>query len=241
MDAGKPPQPWGGPATLVWLAGGFALAFAANVLVVIALSLAHALPADAIQGSVLESPSLVAMSQAASLVVLVPFFVLAARAAGVAPATYLGLKLPLPSQAVLGLLLIAALYIGRIGLAALLSGAPPDPARALPARPDIIDIWLLTLAAVVLAPIQEEIAFRGFAMPGLARSWGVPAAILVTSALWTALHFGTISAFGIGTIFLLGVGLGWVRLWSGSTLLTIALHAVTNGVVQIHNLVLAGS
>ena len=87
---------------------------------------------------------------------------------------------------------------------------------------------LFFLAVVIVAPIAEEIAFRGFLFRGLSESWlGVSGTLVVTSAVWAAMHI-QYDAFTIGQIFCIGLLLGWIRWATGSTLLTIALHVLAN-------------
>src|SRR5438477_379116 len=48
---------------------------------------------------------------------------------------------------------------------------------------------LCFLAVVIVAPISEEVAFRGFLFRGLSASWlGASGAIIATSAAWAAMH-----------------------------------------------------
>lgn len=102
--------------------------------------------------------------------------------------------------------------------------------------------WLVPMfaAAVLVAPAGEEILFRGFLFRGWARSersaWP---AIAVISLLWAALHL-QYDWTGMVQIFVTGLLLGWMRLRSGSTLLTFVLHALFNlegtleTLVQVH-------
>src|SRR4030095_14541940 len=77
---------------------------------------------------------------------------------------------------------------------------------------------LFFVAVVVVAPIAEEIAFRGFLFRGLSQSWlGVSGALMATSAAWAAMHI-QYDAFTVGQIFCIGLLLGWIRWASGSTL-----------------------
>jgi len=87
---------------------------------------------------------------------------------------------------------------------------------------------LLWLATVVVAPVTEEFLFRGFLHRGWASSWlGVPGTVVLTSALWAALH-QQYHWLGILCIFLMGLIFGWVRQRSRSATLTIVLHALNN-------------
>lgn len=88
--------------------------------------------------------------------------------------------------------------------------------------------WAVALAAVVLAPLWEEITFRGFLLSALAKSrlgfW--PAAVL-SSVLWTALHFGY-SWPGLVSVFLAGIGMSWIMQRTGSMRAVVVAHAVVN-------------
>ena len=90
--------------------------------------------------------------------------------------------------------------------------------------------WLIPLLVtiVVLAPVVEEITFRGFVYRGFVRQPGhEPYAIIVISLAWTMLHF-QYEWRDLAQIFIIGLALGWVRWSTGSTLLTIFLHALLN-------------
>jgi len=85
----------------------------------------------------------------------------------------------------------------------------------------------LLLAIVVLAPIGEEIAFRGFLYRGWAHPGHEPLAIAVISLVWAAMHI-QYDWLGMAQIFILGLLLGWFRWASGSTTLTILMHVLVN-------------
>jgi membrane protease YdiL (CAAX protease family) len=87
---------------------------------------------------------------------------------------------------------------------------------------------LLWLSTVVVAPVTEELMFRGFLHRGWAPSWlGVSGTIVVTSALWSVLH-QQYNALGILFIFVMGLIFGWLRQRSRSTTLPIVLHTLNN-------------
>lgn len=97
---------------------------------------------------------------------------------------------------------------------------------------------LLFLLLVVVAPLGEEITFRGFLFRGLAASFlGPVATILITSAAFTALHV-QYDWYGRLQVFSLGLLLGWLRWRSGSTTLTILLHALVNFTVIVEAMVI---
>ena len=87
---------------------------------------------------------------------------------------------------------------------------------------------LLWLAVVVVTPIGEETLFRGFLFRGWLRTprdvWPV---ILVTALLWAMVHV-QYDWYVIAQVFVFGVMLGWLRWATGSTILTMLLHAMIN-------------
>ena len=92
---------------------------------------------------------------------------------------------------------------------------------------------LFWLAIVAMAPLFEEVFFRGFVFAGLERSrLGGLGAVLVTALAWAAIHL-QYDAYGIATIFVIGLLLGTVRLKTRSVLLTIALHATINAIAGL--------
>jgi membrane protease YdiL (CAAX protease family) len=89
-------------------------------------------------------------------------------------------------------------------------------------------ILTLAFALIVIAPLMEELLFRGFLFRGYAASRiGVTGAILLTSVIWAAMHI-QYDLFYIVQIVVLGCVFGWIRWRSGTTLLTIILHALVN-------------
>jgi len=88
--------------------------------------------------------------------------------------------------------------------------------------------WAVVVAAVVLAPLSEEITFRGFLLSALAKSrLGFWPAALISSALWTGLHAGY-SWPGLVSVFLAGIGLSWIMLRTGSMRAVVVAHGVAN-------------
>jgi hypothetical protein len=104
----------------------------------------------------------------------------------------------------------------------------------------MVDAWnsarflpFLIATLVIAAPVGEELVFRGFLYRGWAASRLGPAgAIVLISLLWSAIHL-QYDLFQIAQIFAGGLLLGYLRWRSGSTLLTIVLHAVMNMVATI--------
>jgi uncharacterized protein len=89
-------------------------------------------------------------------------------------------------------------------------------------------LWLFWIALVVAAPLFEEVFFRGFLFSGLESSALGPAgAIVVTGAVWAAIHF-QYDAFDMTLILCLGLVLGVARLSTRSLLVPFVMHATMN-------------
>jgi uncharacterized protein len=89
--------------------------------------------------------------------------------------------------------------------------------------------WLpgMLVAFVIIAPIGEEIAFRGFLYRGWAREGREIHAIALIALIWAVMHI-QYDWIGIAQIFALGLLLGWFRWASGSTTLPILMHILIN-------------
>ncbi len=87
-------------------------------------------------------------------------------------------------------------------------------------------IALSALAVAVVAPIAEELTFRGLGVSLLSHlgSW---VAIAVTGLAFALAH-GIVE--GIPVFFVIGAALAYLRVRTGSILPAILVHAVFNGV-----------
>jgi len=89
----------------------------------------------------------------------------------------------------------------------------------------------LFLAVVVVAPIGEEILFRGFLQKFLEEYWkDITRAVLVTSLFFAMIHF---NPFWTIQIYLLGVVLGFLSWKTKSVIPSIILHSLNNGTAYI--------
>jgi membrane protease YdiL (CAAX protease family) len=93
------------------------------------------------------------------------------------------------------------------------------------AKGALLPLWI---AVLLVAPVGEEILFRGFLFRGFIHEPrdALPG-ILAISLIWALLHL-QYDGFGTALVFVLGVFLGLARLWSGSTTLVILLHMLAN-------------
>ncbi len=88
----------------------------------------------------------------------------------------------------------------------------------------------LIFSAFIIAPIVEEIVFRGFIMQGLMKYISPLSAILITSIVFSILHFEFLS---IIPIFIIGSMLGWIYYKQKSLWGALMFHAINNGFALI--------
>ncbi|MBI2870385.1 MAG: CPBP family intramembrane metalloprotease [Candidatus Omnitrophica bacterium] len=79
-----------------------------------------------------------------------------------------------------------------------------------------------------VGPVVEELFFRGFCYAALKASYGVGRAIVVSSLLFSVLHWNPFSAL---PIFCLGVALAYLYEKTGTLTASIAMHAIHNGLL----------
>jgi uncharacterized protein len=127
----------------------------------------------------------------------------------------------------------ALMLLGLSLLENLLPMPKETPFEKLFARP--IDAYLLAIIAVTLGPLVEELFFRGFFYPVLARRWGVVWAIFITSILFAAMHlpqYGYAWA-ALLVIFVVGVVCGTVRAVTRSVGASFLVHVGYNGAQMV--------
>ena len=107
--------------------------------------------------------------------------------------------------------------------------APPyHPLQGLTATSGSAEIrWALFLAAAVGAPLLEEIFFRGALYGALRRRYGVPIALLASSAFFAILHPQL--PLGFLPIALLGATFCALYEWRQSLIPGMIAHAMNNG------------
>jgi membrane protease YdiL (CAAX protease family) len=88
--------------------------------------------------------------------------------------------------------------------------------------------WLV-LAICVQPAIFEELFFRYLTLGHLRSVMGMHAAVWVSSLIFGMAHLG--APLSIPVLMVVGVALGYARVWSGSLLLPMLMHAAHNGVV----------
>ena len=115
-------------------------------------------------------------------------------------------------------------------------GSNPLLEEVLNGRSTLV-LLLLAFTATVLAPLFEELLFRGVLLPVVGARWGIAAGIGVSALVFALAHLSLSEA---PPLLALGIGLGWLRWSSGRLLSTVVMHGLWNG-LTFFNLVLLGS
>jgi membrane protease YdiL (CAAX protease family) len=144
-----------------------------------------------------------------------------------------------------GALWALPVIIVTVPVAAILTQlVPVTPTSPLPPSGETTGFLINLLAGAVVAPIGEEILFRGFATTAWARTLG-PRRALVRGALFFAfVHILTVTGgqageaaglalVGFVTRIPVAIALGWLFLRRGSIWVPIGLHAAFNGTLIV--------
>jgi membrane protease YdiL (CAAX protease family) len=130
-----------------------------------------------------------------------------------------------PALVGLGFLTLLALQ----GLARLLPLPKQSPFDQFFDRP--LDAYAFAFLAVAFAPFMEELFFRGFLYPVVARRLGVAVGVVFTASTFALIHVVEYKAWGpVLIIFLVGVVLTVVRAKMKSVGASFIVHAIYNGV-----------
>ncbi len=135
---------------------------------------------------------------------------------------------------------VQSVSILAVLLVILAGGDMPDPLahetlKLLAESPGAPAAWVVIFAAVVLAPISEELIFRVFVQTMLLRlmrnGW---AAVLITSVLFTLVHLGSgvpaEDAHALAPLFVLSVGMGVAYERTRRPLVPMVMHMGFNGI-----------
>ena len=144
-----------------------------------------------------------------------------------------GIALTLPIVVAAGL--FSALLIRETG------AAPESP---LPPSVNVGALLLNLLSAALIAPIGEEILYRGVIAQAWARQSGARRAIVFSAIVFALAHTLNIGGENIGDALLvaavafairlpLGLALGWLWIRRQSLLATITLHAAYNALIVL--------
>lgn len=97
------------------------------------------------------------------------------------------------------------------------------------------DAYVLSLFGVFFAPLFEELFFRGFFYPAVARRLGMIPSIIMTALAFASIHASQLKySWGpVLVIFLVGVVLTTVRAVKKSVGATVLMHMAYNGTIFI--------
>ena len=223
----------------VWLIIGMVIAFFISQLLGVYLAGRVQLPAaDTLTvGDIFllgsNDGTIVSVSILISCVILILFSVFTIRLKGGNVRHYLAFS-PFSlatAMAMIGILLL--FMIGSQGLTYWLDKTPLDFVD--PLYQSVSSVWLLIVAMVIVAPIYEELIFRGLLWSAIAEQFsaqrGAMIASIVTSMIFAAIHL-QYELYEMTTIMILALIFCYARIKSGSLLLPILLHIMNNGVAM---------
>ena len=98
-------------------------------------------------------------------------------------------------------------------------------------------LLLFSITAMVLAPLFEETLFRGVLLPVLGQRYGGLWGVVISALVFGIAH---LSLGELPALFVLGLGLGWLRLQSGRLGPSVLMHGLWNGLTFANLLLLAG-
>jgi membrane protease YdiL (CAAX protease family) len=107
------------------------------------------------------------------------------------------------------------------------------PERRLPIEDwfsNPVSAYAVALVGISAAPFIEELVFRGFFYPVFERRWGLPRAVLLTSALFAIIH-GSQLAWSwreVSAIFVVGLAFSYARGKTGSLVPPFLMHLAYN-------------
>lgn len=91
------------------------------------------------------------------------------------------------------------------------------------------ELWKTTIEVVVVAPICEELIFRGILYSTLRAKFGVPASLIGSAVIFALAHgYGPIAFL---TVFWSGMLWAWIYERTGSVIPGMCAHAINNGLV----------
>ncbi len=96
---------------------------------------------------------------------------------------------------------------------------------------NLFAIFLLFLTTTLLAPLFEEVIFRGVLLPILSRKFGIIIGITISAFIFALAH---LSISEMPPLFTLGIGLGITRLISGRLSSSVIMHSLWNGMTFLN-------
>ena len=139
---------------------------------------------------------------------------------------------PFTAWLVAGPALVVMLGV-NIGYTLALRGLAGADADEMPIDVDLAAGWIAILLVCIQPAVMEELFFRYLLLGHLRSHLGLHGAVWVSSIIFGMAHLG--NPIGWPVLILLGAGLGYSRVASGSLALPIALHFLHNLAVLVAN------
>jgi membrane protease YdiL (CAAX protease family) len=150
---------------------------------------------------------------------------------------YFSFEMP-PTRVVLRWLAYGLALMAAYDLVTLALGKPIVPEFSRSAWNSTGDRATLAAAIIIVAPIFEELLFRGFLMAGLAASHlGERTAIVVSAVAWAVIHL-QYDLYALGFIVLVGLLLGYARQRTGSLAVPVMIHMLVNAVSTVETVLI---
>jgi len=235
-------RPWGFWATLGFSAIVFALFSVLQLLSMIAvLFFMKASHRQWDLGVYVRSLSsngfFIAITEIVSGVICTPLTLLFARLRkNILVKDYIGFRKPSKREWAQWLLILAA-FLFLSDMVSLLLHQPIVPPFMADAYKTAYFLPALLFAIIVVAPIFEEILFRGFLFQGIRYSrLGPMGAVGITSFFWAIIHL-QYDVYGVATVFAMGLLLGLVRIKTDSIYLVTVIHSLASLVATVETAV----
>lgn len=129
---------------------------------------------------------------------------------------------------------VAIGYFAFLGIYSQLVNLTPDDApEKLGAQAGTLGMLFFALMVAVLAPIAEEILFRGMVYRALRNGIGIWGGAIVSGLLFGSLHIDSLGSerlLQVVPLAILGIAFALLYQWTGTLYAAIALHATNNSV-----------
>ncbi len=157
-------------------------------------------------------------------------FTMGAPAQGLTAPALLGLRKPGPSVAKLTVTAYLAYFAFALVYSLIVNPSQKDLPRDLGYGDTVFASLVAGLLVVFVAPICEEVFFRGFVFGGFRSRFSFVWAAVLSAAIFGAAHVGGGSPTVLVQLAALGLVQAWLYERSGSIYPTIAVHMVNNAI-----------
>lgn len=171
---------------------------------------------------------LMAITGMGSLLFLTPILVAILKFRGSNVKAYFPFKVLDPKQFMLWMVVVTGWMYGQDYLMDMFHIVKIPDAMLNITYPSEFSKWLLVLGVGVMAPILEELIFRGFLLKEFSYTFlGTSGAVVLTSLIWALIH-SQYDLVYLAIIFVTGLLFGIARVMSHSLLVPIAMHIIFN-------------